>query len=175
MTTDNITPGERRELRSVVKGQFRVLRAEVKRREQEMKAELEQDLLGRYRKQEERIQVARRDVQRIMHDALREASKIALELTEEDPDIQAEVSWGYQGPQMKAASKTREQLHRAALAQIPNVVGDANLALDRQEVDLLRILSEGVIENSDARGFLSAIPTVGELVPTARLRELARD
>lgn len=36
-----ITPGERRELRSVVRGQFKVLRAEVKCREAELRAEVE--------------------------------------------------------------------------------------------------------------------------------------
>lgn len=43
--TNKLTPGDRRELRTVVKNRFKVLRAEVKRREQEMKAEIEKQLL----------------------------------------------------------------------------------------------------------------------------------
>lgn len=53
--SDSIAPGERRELRSVVRGQFKVLRAQVKRREAELKAEIEAELLAKYREQDAAI------------------------------------------------------------------------------------------------------------------------
>lgn len=48
----------------------------------------------------------------------------------------------------------------------------ALLRLSRQEADLLSELAIGVLESAEARAFLGAIPTVGELVPAARLAQL---
>ncbi len=48
----------------------------------------------------------------------------------------------------------------------------AQLTLDRQEADLLRSLALEGLETPAARAFLERIPTVGELVPSARLREI---
>lgn len=53
--TEMIPPGERRELRSVVRQQFKVLRAEVKQRELELKAEAERRLVERYRDEDKQI------------------------------------------------------------------------------------------------------------------------
>lgn len=172
--SDNISPVERRELRSVVRGQFKVLRAEVKRREQELKSEVEQELLDRYRTQSQLMHDVAEQIARINAEAVRQAKLILDELHAADPDIVADISFAYgKGMVLSASSKSREQLRRAALAKIPDIVGDANLSLDRQEVSLLRRLSEGALESAEAAAFLSEIPSVGELVPTARLRELA--
>lgn len=43
----------------------------------------------------------------------------------------------------------------------------------RQEADLLRSLAVDALESDEARSFLGRIPTVGELVPSVRLAELA--
>lgn len=172
--TDGITPGERRELRTVVKGQFKVLRAEVKRREQELKAEIESELLSHYRAEDEAIHQARLDARRLVEDCARAVQAVGAVLKEQHPDLEVEAGMTrFGGIDIKASNPQRSQLHRALVAAIPNKVGDANLSLDRQEVDLLRQLSEGAIETDNAKSFLSVIPTVGELVPTARLKELA--
>jgi hypothetical protein len=51
-------------------------------------------------------------------------------------------------------------------------VQQALLALDRQEADLLRNLALDALETDAARGFLDRIPTVADLVPSRRLREI---
>lgn len=168
-----IAPGERRELRSVVRGQFKVLRAEVKRREQEMKAEIEAELVAMYRQQDADIALAVDEVAEITRRAVREALVVRDALRAKHPDVRAEVSTRFgNGIHLDASNINRAQVHRALVAAIPNKVGDANLNLDREEVRLLRSLSEGALESDEARGFLGEIPTVGELIPAVRLREL---
>lgn len=170
--SDGMMPGERRELRSVVKGQFKVLRAEVKRREQEMKAEAEAQLLERYRDEDSAIGSARDEIAKIQADALRQVAEVGQRLREAYPDLTVQAGMGYRGFELVAANGKRNQLHKAILAAIPNKVGDANLTLDRQENDLLRVLSVGALQTSEARAYLDTIPTVGELIPAVRLKEL---
>jgi chromosome segregation ATPase len=168
--TDNITPGERRELRSVVRGQFKVLRAQVKRREQELRAEIEAELLEKYREQDRAIAEAQAEADKIRQDAEREVAKVAARLREAHPDLTA--ARGKYDLSLQAINHNRTQIHRALMASIPDKIGDANLALDTQEMNLLRQLSEGALGSDEARGFLGSIPTVGELVPRVVLREI---
>jgi hypothetical protein len=58
------------------------------------------------------------------------------------------------------------------VAAIEAQIEGALMRLDREEADLLRTLAIGAIESEEARNFLSAIPTVAELVPASRLAEL---
>jgi hypothetical protein len=167
-----ITPGERRELRSVVRGQYKVLRAEVKRREQEMKSEVETELLNHYRAEDHAINQAQEESREIIREASRQIEALGRELKMSFPDLTVQAGDRYGSIGLQASNPNKTQLHRALIAKIPETVGDANLTLDRQENDLLRKLSEGALESSEARGFLSDIPTVGQLVPRIRLQEI---
>lgn len=171
--TTGISPGERRELRSVVKAQYKVLRSEVERRVEEMKAEIEAELLERYRREDQAVAEATKEVRAIFEAAWSEIRGVTERLQQAHPDLTVEAQIAYGGRLIvDAENKTRTQLRRAALAHIPHVVGNAKLALDRQEVDLLRELSASAIESTEAEKFLRSIPTVGQLVPQARLAEL---
>ena len=64
---------------------------------------------------------------------------------------------------------------RAKVAWRLREIVEEAIALDRQEADLLRTLAVGALESEEARAFLAAIPTVGQLVPAARLAELDHD
>jgi len=170
--TDQLTPGDRRELRSVVKGRFKVLRAEVKRRETEMKAEIESELVDRYREQESAISQARQEFAEVMQEALRSTQEIGRRLSDAYPDVEVEVGHGYRGLELRASIKNKTEIHRALVAAIPDKIGDAQLELDRQENDLLQSLSVGALQTEQAQQFMASIPPVGELVPRARLREI---
>lgn len=171
---DGITPGERRELRSIVKGQFKVLREEVKRREQEMHAEAETQLLDRYRDEDAAIAAAQERTRDVVAEAIQKVREIGRELQDAFPDLTVEAGADRYGGRISlaASNQKRSQLHRAILASIPNKVGDAQLNLSRQEMDLLAKLSVGALETNEAKAYLDTIPTVGELIPAVRLREL---
>ena len=155
-----------------MKGRFKVLRAEVKRRETEMKAEIEAELVDRYREQENAIAQARSEVFEVLDEALRSVREIGRRLADAYPDVDVKVGYGYRGIEMQASIKNKAELHRALVAAIPDKIGDAQLELDRQENDLLQSLSVGALQTEQAQQFMSSIPTVGELVPRARLREI---
>lgn len=169
MNTRELTPGDRRELRSLVKKQFDVLRKDVKRRKDELVSEIEAELLRRYRAQDEQIAQARREsevARRTYEDAL---AQILSGLRALNPDL--DMCVGYQG-ELHISDPNRAQLHRALMASVPQQIADASTKLDQQELDLLRDLTIGALDTSAAQQFLSRIPTVGELVPKARLAEL---
>ncbi len=170
-----VPPGERRELRSVVRQQFRVLRTEVKQRETELMAEAEHRLMDRYRDEDKIIEDLNWKIQEIGRDAQRQIQDL-LKTVGEDMDGGAWKAAGYRRnvevPQVARKSEDRGQLHKALVAGIKEQVVQAQLTLDRQEADLLRSLALEGLETPAARAFLERIPTVGELVPSARLREI---
>jgi hypothetical protein len=173
MTDDLIPPGERRELRAVVRAQFKVLRTEVKQRESELLADAERQLVERYRDEDKRVE----DLNFQITEAARKAQR-------EIDDLMRAFGAGEDGGRfgtyagkltlrgVSRASEDRTQLHRALDAGVKQQVAQALLALDRQEADLLRALAMESLESSAARAFLDRIPSVGELVPAARLREI---
>lgn len=171
---DGIAPGERRELRSVVRGQFKVLRAEVKRREEELTSEVETEMLRQYRAQDEAIADAKTEWSRAYNDYLIAVRKIGDDLKERRPELVVNVEDRRGSVSFAASDPNRHQAHRAAIAAIPRQIADAALALDRGENEILRELSTGALSTEQARAFLERIPSVGELVPRARLAEIER-
>jgi hypothetical protein len=167
-----IPPGERRELRSVVRQQFKVLRAEVKQRELELVGEMERRLVERYRNADKAIDDLNWQIREVVDAAQRQVD----DLVRAAGDV-VETGMGFgpislYTPQVRGRSEDRSQLHRAMSAAIKEQVTQATLALERKEADLLRLLALESLETDAARGFLARIPTVAELVPAARLREV---
>jgi hypothetical protein len=170
---DNITPGERRELRAVVRQQIKVLRAEVKQRKAELVAEAEQRLVEKYRDEDRKAD----ELGQRLAELTREVNRQLADLLQEYEDLldgRWRQSYGstFRMPQVSRKDENRHQLHSAMLAGINAQVEQAQLQLDRQEADLLRELAMESLETAAARGFLERIPSVAELVPSRRLREI---
>lgn len=169
----SITPGERRELRSVVRQQFKVLRTEVQQRELELKAEAERRLMDRYRDEDKAID----DLNWRIQEIAREAQRQIEDLMKDHGDAEEGGVWKRGSGRIIVngvyrKTEDRAQLRRALEAGIQEQVKQAVLALDRQEADLLKALAMDALETDAARQFLTRIPTVAELVPSARLREI---
>jgi hypothetical protein len=167
-----ITKSERTELRSIVKQQFKVLRAELAQRQLEMYAEVEDEITARYSDDDatwsglmHEVHEATMEANRRINDALYNAGYQKKSGTER--------MW-INTPRIDQPTEDRHQLRRTAKTRIDAQVKAAGLRLDREEADLLRTLGIGVIESEEARLFLQRIPTVGELVSSARLAELER-
>jgi len=140
MDTRELTPGDRRELRALVKKQSDVLRREVKQRKDELIGEIESELLRRYRGQDERVAQARREAARAFDDSV---AQIIAGLNETDPDLVA--SLGYQN-YLNVSDPNRAQLHEALIAAVPQQIADASTKLDQQELSLLRELTIGALD-----------------------------
>jgi hypothetical protein len=166
-----ITKAERTELRSLVRNQIRVLRHEVLQRAKELTADVDVQLERRYAN----VDKAWADAAFLAEQAVQEANRAVNDayrtLMGEHHLERRYVDWH---PPEKPA-RERAMLRQTALSRIQAQVTAAMLRLDRQEADLLRDLAIGALESDEAHEFLRAIPTVGELVPAARLAEIEAD
>lgn len=161
---------ERAELRSIVKQQIKVLHAEVDQRRSELVASVEDEIAEEFA--EEDRQWA--NVQHEVHEAVMEANRRindALYNHGFETRGDTERMW-VRAPGMNKPEQKRNEMRQRAQRKIDAQVKAAKLQLDRQEADLLRTLAVGALESDEAQEFLSAIPTVSELVPAARLAEL---
>jgi hypothetical protein len=171
--SDQITPGERRELRAVVRQQMKVLRTEVEQRKYELVAEAERRLAEKYRDED----AAADELQHRLAELTRGVNQQLLDVLREYEQL-IDGRWrqrmtGYQTPHIyRSDTGSRDQLRKALVAGVEVDVKQAKLALDRQEADLLKALAIDALETSAARAFLDRIPTVAELVPSRRLREI---
>ncbi len=168
-----IPPFERRELRSVIRAQFKVLRTEVKQRENELMAEAEGRLVDKYRDEDKRIDDLNWRIKELADAAQREVE----DLMKQHEDLSDGGRWHHFAGRISfnrvhRVSEDRTQLHRALTAGVKAQVRDALLALDRQEADLLKAIAMEALESDEAKAFLQQIPTVADLVPSKRLREI---
>lgn len=170
--SDPITPGERRELRAVVRQQMKVLRAEVKQRRHELVAEAEGRLVEKYREEDRLSDELGSRLAKLTADANRQLRELLGEFEQILEGRWHQTTRGFSTPHVVRDKADRVQLHKAMIAGIDVQVEQAQLTLDRQEADLLLELSRASLESTAAREFLSRIPTVGELVPSKRLREI---
>ena len=175
---DAITKGERTELRSIVRQQFKVLRAETEQRKSELIAEMEERIAVHFADVEKQRQDLMWRCQEIVEAASREITDV-LRGEEVDrrgigryEEITVNRPVRLQMENIQWSQEEKVQRRRALVAAIEADIKGALMRLDRQEADLLRTLAVGAIESEEARAFLTAIPSVAELVPASRLVEL---
>lgn len=167
-----IPPAERRELRSVVRSQFKVLRTEVKQRETELVAEAERQLMERYRDEDKRMDDLNWRIRQVVDQANNDIGDLMQGFSGDEDGGRFRRMHAVSYPYINRKSEDRTQLHAALTTGIKAQVQTALLGLDRQEADLLRQLALESLESAEAQAFLARIPTVGELVPSERLREI---
>lgn len=170
--TNAMTPGERRELRTVVRQRMKVLRADVAQRRMELLADAEARLVERYRAQEKQIEDLNFRIAEITEKASREITDLIIANRGEVDGVSIRRPVRLRPPTLNSHIEDRSQLHRAMVAGIESQVKTALLDLDRREADLLQELALSTIETDAAREFLGSIPSVADLVPAARLREI---
>lgn len=163
-----ITKGERTELKSIVRNQFKVLRAEVEQREAELMAEVDDQISERFSDEDKAWSDAATLVNEVILEANRRLNDIYRGLL---GDKHVERMYA-RGSMPDRPSQKRMDLRLQAKQKLVAQVQAAQLRLQRQEADLLRTLAVGALESAEAHAFLTAIPTVSELVPAARLAEL---
>lgn len=166
-----ITKTERAELRSVVRQQFKVLRDEVEQRQAELVADIEKQVAEQWAGRDEQLAALKDEALRLAE----EANKALREFVAADPERKALAVFGFTAPDIRHRVEDAQQrnlLRTAAVSDLRARVGAALVKLGRQEADLLRTLAVGALETDEAHGFLTGIPSVAELVPASRLREI---
>lgn len=171
MTTDQISKGERDELRRVVRGDFKALASEVDVRRAELIAEIELRVAERFKASEAVIAEAETVIDAMVTDCNTRIVE-ALHGVQESCEGY-EIRWSpLTRPMIHFVRQNRDELRRAMLADLDARVAQARATMLRQENDLLKKLASGALESDAARAFLAEIPTVSALVPSSRLAEL---
>ena len=167
-----MTKAERSELRSVVRSQFKVLRGEIEQRRAEMAAEAAERVRRRFADDDKKLDDLNWKIEQIID----QANKDVRDAVKAVQGASDSGTWTWSGavnaPRVRRHQEDRYALTGALSSGIDAQVKTALLALERQEADLLRQLTLGALESEEARAFLAAIPSVGELVPVARLLEI---
>ncbi len=164
-----MTKSERDELRRLVRQRTKVLREEVKARTTELAADIEQKLMARFYDRDQKRLAAESEIQAIIdeaNDRIGEAlGRVDMQLTGIGRSMlpPGRIHWD---------QTDRFALRQAAMRDIEARAQSAILQLSRQEVDLLESLARGALESDEAMAFLASLPSVGELVPAARMEEL---
>jgi hypothetical protein len=167
-----LTPGERRELRAVVRQRMKVLRADIAQRRAELISEAETRLVERYRADDKALDDLNFAIQQVADQASKDITDLILAARGESDGVSIRRPIRLQVPRLTNYTEDRRQLHRAMEAGVEAQVKNALLDLDRREADLLETLALSSVESDAARQFLANIPTVADLVPSARLREI---
>lgn len=164
----DLTPGERRDLRTLVKQRMKLLRTDIEQRKREMIADGEAELLSRYQARDEEINRLGAEVSKIIVDANLAVQQAIKASTLTDIRTRTELT----PPRILVGNEERTQLHQALIARVNAQAAEALLTVDRQETTLLQTLIVGALQSDAARDFLNQIPTAAELVPGARLAAL---
>jgi hypothetical protein len=165
-----ITKTEREELRRLIRQQMKVLRSEVAQRKAEQFAEVDGAILARFTSIDEARQALNDELADMVAAWDKELRQFVRGRNEDTGLIEGMARLDV--PTIKWASDRRALLRQAAQSNIEKDIKGALLRLERQEADLMRTLAVGALSTGAAQEFVLAIPTVGELVPTARLAEL---
>lgn len=167
-----MTQAERRELRSVVRGQFKVLRAEVEQRRKELAAEAAEQVRRRYAATDKQVDDLNWKIEQIVDQANKDVRDAVKAVQAASEGGQWNWTGGIHAPRVNHQVEDRYALNGALSTGIDAQAKGALLTLERQEADLMRQLALGALESDEARTFLAAIPSVGELVPASRLQEI---
>lgn len=168
-----MSKAEREELRRLLRSRFKVLQGDVAARQAELEVELGQQVEAEFAAADRAYDDAMYRIRLAVDEANRTANDIGRELWGRD-------KWGDKHdrkvvvalPIDRPGNGERHQRTVEGKAEILRRVKAAMLELDRQENQLLTELATSALESADARAFFARIPSVSELVPAYRLREL---
>lgn len=173
---DRMSKADQAALRGVIKARLKVLRRDVAARQ----AELFEELTDKINAGSDGRDKEWADVQFLIQEAAKEANRKANDAIRTLPWPEIAALWDGKEYEIVVAREVgrpdREARRRAkdtGRTQIAATVAQALAEIDRIEADLLTDLTVLTLETDAGRDFLNKIPTVGQLVPAARLLAIA--
>ncbi len=173
--TARMNTGERQALRQVVRQRMKVLRADVAARKAELVNEIEQRVAEKFAAQDTAVAQANTQIEELIKTAIMQMRTIATELEvglNLGPNTVG-ISAYPSVPQIGIRNNDKLAMRRRLHAEVESQVSAALLDIDRREADLLEELTVDGLETDAAKDFLGRIPTVAQLVPATRLREIS--
>lgn len=169
---DQITAGERRELRSVVRSQMKALRAEIKQRELEVDAEIEKRLVEKYRDEDKKMDELQSKIRKLTAKANEQLRKLVEEYEESVTGGSWQSVSNFSTPHVYRRTEKRDHLRQALQTGMKAEVRRAAISIDRQEADLLRDLALDGLKTDAAHAFLDTILSIKELIPAKKIVEI---
>jgi hypothetical protein len=164
---------DRKALREAIHERFNLLRLDVERRRTELVADVKKELVEHYRRRDEAVREAMKEVDKLTEDYWRAVRELRDKLTTEWGDLDVTINEDAKGRfRIEAKDKKRAAAEDAINAKIPAIVADANLQLRRAENDMMIELTALTLDTDEAKQFLSKLPTVAQLVPSIRMAQL---
>lgn len=169
---------ERQALRQVVRQRMKVLRADVAARKAELAAEIRQRVDDAFASQEKLVADLNEVVDGIVDQSNKDIRTAVEKVQADHPDLRLSLAGqtgrNFVGAPTFGLDATEKRRMRMRLeAELDAQVAAALVNIDRQEADLVEEICVDGLETDAAKNFLSRIPTVGELVPASRLREIS--
>lgn len=163
---------ERDELRRLIRARFKVLRSDVEQRKAELIVELEAEIAARFADEDKRWRDAAFVIEKIRREANGQINDVYRELVGRDNYPTTEDHNLVSIRHIAQPHNNRGHMRTRGQHQIDARCKAALLELERREVDLLSDLATSALESAEARSFMGRIPTVSELVPAYRLKEI---
>lgn len=173
---DRMSKADQAALRGVIKARLKVLRRDVAARQ----AELYEELTDKINAGSDGRDKEWADALFLVQEAVKEANRKANDAIRALPWPEVAARWDGKEYDIVTAREigrpdrpARQRAKEAGRTQIAATVAAALAEIDRVEADLLTDLTVLTIETDAGRDFLNKIPTVGQLVPAARLLAIA--
>jgi hypothetical protein len=172
MSAAPMTKAERTELAVLVKARAKTAKGDVDRRVADLKADVERRLAAKASAQAPAFvaltDAARNGVQKL--DAMLAERCQLLGIPEE---FRPELKIHFYGRGENAMGERRGEIRRTAFAVLDAAAIDAKHRIARAELEQRERLAAGVLMSDEAQAFLSAMPSVDELIPPKGLPGLA--
>jgi len=171
MTQNKITSKEREGLEKLVRQRARVLKADVEHRKAELLAEAEAQLARKY----DQYDAAWADAAKMADEAAEEVNaKVEAEMERRGVPKEfwprGSFYWSSRGS--NASKERRAELRRVAQMQAEEYAKRAKLAIENDVLERQTTLIAGLLETSEAKAFLDAMPKPEALMPHMELSDL---
>ena len=166
---DDIRPGERRELKSLVRARMKVLRAEVDDKHAEQLANIHQRVAAKFADDNRRFSQLERELERLTattNEDFREIMSRYSDVADTQRGNNITKPW------VSRKNRGRSVFERALTTAIHSERHKALLALDRLEADLITRLALDALKTEAAQAFVREIPALDTLMPGTRIEEI---
>jgi hypothetical protein len=172
MTEGNsMTKSERDSLAKLVRARAKVAKNEIESHTARIMATVEAQLAARYPENHPAWAEITEHANRAVTEANDYIARRCRELGIPER-FRPSINYYWSGRGENAFNDRRAELRRAAKTELAARVKTAKNTVDRRMVDLLTQLAAGMLESSQAKNFLAAIPAVDDLMPPITLDAL---
>lgn len=158
---DTIQPGERTELRRLVRLRIRLLRSQIADQHATQMSQIDTRVAAKFQEDRAKADELRTKLDRIVTRANRQAEALLANY----PDIAEPRAHMFSRPWITRPDQGRDKLRKAMVAAVTAQTEQAKLRIATLEAELLSTLALNALKTVAAQNFVAAIPEIGDLMP----------